>query len=289
MGRPMATRLIQAGHDLLVWNRSPEPIEALTALGAVSAPSPSAVFAGARTVIVMLANEQATDAVLERQTHGLTTMLAGHVVISMGTTSPEYSRALGEEISAAGATFVEAPVSGSQVPAQTGQLVAMISALGPTPELESLALDRARALLSPLARQVVACGPVPNALMTKLASNYFLITQVASLAESFAFAQAQGLDLEAYGAVITNGPLASDVGRQKLAKLLAGDFSPHSKISDVAMNSKLVAAAANGADLSTPMLDAGGGLFRLAEELGFADQDMAAVLKAIHSIQGKDA
>ena len=70
--------------------------------------------------------------------------------ISGAYTSTEYSRALGEEISAAGATFVEAPVSGSQVPAQTGQLVAMISALGPTPELESLALDRARALLSPL-------------------------------------------------------------------------------------------------------------------------------------------
>nr|WP_280176075.1 NAD-binding protein [Stappia indica] len=115
----------------------------------------------------------------------------------------------------------------------------------------------------------------------KLSVNLFLITMVAGLAEAFHFAERHGADLQRFQAVLDVGPMASAVSRIKLAKLCAGDFSVQAAISDVKMNSGLVAEAARGAGIAAPLLDAADALFGEAEGLGLGKQDMAAVVKAI--------
>ena len=122
MGQPMALNLARAGTDLVVWNRSPERAEPLRAAGATLAPSVDEVFARARVVLVMLVNEDVTDDVLGRGTPGFAVRVSGHVVVSMGSTAPGYSRGLATDIREAGGRYVEAPVSGSRKPAGTGQL-----------------------------------------------------------------------------------------------------------------------------------------------------------------------
>jgi 3-hydroxyisobutyrate dehydrogenase len=237
MGLPMALNLARAGTPLVVWNRTTAHGEPLRELGVRLAASPAEVFREASVVILMLANGGAIDEVLGRGSPRLAGLVADRTVVHMGTTSPEYSAALGADIAAAGGRYVEAPVSGSRAPAQAGQLVAMLA--GAEEDTRAVA-----PLLAPMCRQTVICGPVPNALLMKLAVNIFLITTVTGLAEAYHFAERCGLDLDLFREVVDGGQMASSISRVKTDKLRAGDLSAQAAAADVLMNNELIADAA---------------------------------------------
>src|SRR5690242_122772 len=174
MGQPMALNLARAGLAPIVWNRSPDRCDAVRAAGAKVADSPAEVLRQADIVVMMLADDSAIDTVLGRGTEAFSAV-AGRTIVQMGTTSPEYSRGLEDAVRAAGGNYVEAPVSGSRKPAEAGELVAMLAG-------DPAAVAAVRPLLRPLCHQMFDCGPVPNALLTKLAVNIFLITMVTGLA-----------------------------------------------------------------------------------------------------------
>ncbi len=276
MGQPMALNLARAGTPLVVWNRSPGRCEPLRAAGAQVAADPAEVFARARVVILMQADDSSTDAVLGRGTPDFEARVAQHTLVPMGTNAPDHSRGLEADVLAAGGSYVEAPVSGSRGPAEAGRLVAMLA--GGTD-----AVARVRPLLRPMCHETVVCGRVPAALVTKLAVNLFLITMVTGLAEAFHFAERHGLDLRQFRDVLDAGPMASGVSRVKAAKLTAGDFDVQASIRDVLKNSGLIAEAARTADLASPLLDVCHALYGETSALGHARSDMAAVLRAIEA------
>lgn len=280
MGLPMALNMARAGTPMVVWNRSQRKCEEVREVGAQVATTPAEVFARARIVFLMLANGDVIDAVLERATPRFGELVAGRTVVHMGTTPPSYSQQLGGDITAAGGRYVEAPVSGSRVPAEAGQLVGMLA--GPRE-----AVDEVAPLLSPVCASTVYCGEVPKATHMKLAVNLFLITQVAGLVEAFHFAERNGLDLDMFQAVVDSGPMASAVSRVKLQKLVQGDFEVQASISDVFYNNRLVAGAAKSARVASPLLDTCHELFAEAERLGHGREDMAAVLRAFEARTGE--
>ncbi|WP_217253882.1 NAD(P)-dependent oxidoreductase [Streptomyces sp. AC602_WCS936] len=279
MGQPMALRLAEAGTPLVVFNRTAARAEPLRTAGAEVATGPAEVFERTGTVFLMLADEAATDAVLVRGTPGFASRVTGRTVVHMGTTSPQYSRRLEADVRAAGGRYVEAPVSGSRVPAQNGRLVAMLAG-------EESAVADVAPLLAPLCHESFVCGPVPDALLTKLSVNLFLITQVTGLVEAFHFAERQGLDRGRFLDVLEAGPMASAVSRMKAPKLLAGDFSVQAAALDVLKNNRLIAEAARGAGLASPLLDAAHVLFEETVALGHGAEDMVAVLRAIEARTG---
>nr|BFE81609.1 NAD(P)-dependent oxidoreductase [Planobispora longispora] len=240
------------------------------------AASPAEVFERARVVMLMLADEAATDAVLERGTPGFAEKVAGHVVVHMGTTAPGYSAALGTDVHGAGGAYVEAPVSGSRGPAEAGQLVAMLAG-------EPEAVEEVRPLLRPMCHETVVCGAVPSASLMKLAVNLFLITMVSGLAEAVHFANRHDLDPEVFLHVLGSGPMASAVSRTKAAKLAGRDFSPQAAIADVLKNNQLIAEAARRSGTASPLLDVCLALFGETLALGHAESDMAAVIHAIEA------
>lgn len=272
MGQPMAVNLARAGVDLVVWNRTPARAEPVRAAGARVATSAAEVFARAEVVFVMLADGAAIDAVLGVVTADLTE----RIVVHMGTTSPEYSRGLEARVRARGGSYVEAPVSGSRLPAEAGRLVAMLAG-------EPGAVETVRPLLAPMCVEAVACGPVPNALLMKLSVNLFLITMVTGLAEAVHFAERHGLDPHTFVSVLDAGPMASFVSRGKARKLVTRDFDVQASLADVLYNNRLVAEAARRARLASPLLDACHTLYGEALALGHGDADMAAVLHAIEA------
>lgn len=276
MGLPMALNLVRAGTPLIVWNRSPEKCTPLREAGAKVAASAADVFKQARIVIVMMSDSESTDLVLGRGTPDFATNVANHIIVSMGTNAAEYSRGLEADIRAAGGSYVEAPVSGSRKPAEAGQLVAMMAG-------ESAAVEEVRPLLKPMCHESIVCGAVPSALLMKLAVNLFLITMVTGLAESFHFAEKHGLDLQQFLAVLDAGPMASNVSRVKLAKLVAHDFSVQASIVDVLKNNRLIAEAARESHLASPLLDVCYALFGETVGLGHGKLDMAAVVHAIEA------
>ncbi|MET7455670.1 NAD(P)-dependent oxidoreductase [Streptomyces sp. NPDC005574] len=276
MGQPMALNLARAGTPLVVWNRTPARCAPLRAAGAEIADSPAEVFERAGTVILMQADESALDAVLGRGTPDFAARVAGRMVVPMGTTSPEYSASLQTDVRAAGGSYVEAPVSGSRIPAEQGELVAMLAGDDET-------VAAVRPLLAPMCRQSFTCGPVPDALLTKLSVNLFLITLVTGLAEAFHFADRHGLDRRRFLDVLDAGPMASAVSRVKAPKLLARDFAVQASAADVLNSNRLIAEAARGAGVASPLLDVCHALFGETVARGHGGEDMVAVLHALEA------
>ena len=167
-------------------------------------------------------------------------------------------------------------MSGSRQPAEEGQLVVMLAG-------EPAVVDRVRPLLGPMCRQAVGCGPVPNASLTKLSVNLYLITMVTGLAEALHFADRHGLDLAPVVAVLDAGPMASRVSRTKAAMLLTRDFTVQASISNVLENNRLIAEAARASAVASPLLDACHALFAETLALGHGGLDMAAVVRAFEA------
>ncbi len=274
MGTPMARNLVRAGIDLVVWNRTRERLAPLVDEGADAAASVDDVFARCPTVVLMLVNEAATDAVLERGTEAFARRVKGRTVVSCGTTTPAYAEALAAEVAAAGGRFVEAPVAGSRVPAENAQLVAM---LGGDEEVARQVIP----LLAPTCRATLYCGGPGSGLRVKLAVNLYLTTTMAALAEATHFAAAGGVDLATFQEAIGLGQTASDLTRVKLPKLVAREFSPQAATSDALMNTRLVLDEAAVVGAATPMLRLAETLFAETVALGGAREDMSAVVRAL--------
>lgn len=282
MGQPMALNLARAGVRLIVWNRSPERAELLHEAGATAAAGIRDVFAQAQIVLMMLVNEAVTDEILSRHTPDFGEMVRGHIIVNMGSTSPDYSRSLSADILAAGGRYVEAPVSGSRKPAEAGQLVALVGGDAET-------IEAVRPLLAPMCRKTVICGPVGSGLLMKLSVNLFLTTMVASLAEAFHFAEQQGLDVRMFQDALDSGPLASDVSRVKLPKLVDRDFVPQAALTDALNSCRTIAEAARAANIASPMLDLARELYSESVANGHGQLDMIGVLHAIETRTRKAA
>jgi len=274
MGRPMAGNLVAAGVRLSVWNRSQSAIDELVGLGAIAAGSVEDLFERSDVVITMLGNESAIDTTLGRADGGIGRLVPGRLLVNMGTVSPAYSVGLAAEVRTAGGAFVEAPVSGSRIPAEQGRLVGMLAG-------DPVDIERVRPLLAPLCTETTYCGEVPSALQMKLAANVFLIATVTGLAEAFAFAEGLGLDPGVLRSVVDGGQMASSISRLKTAKLVTGDLAAQASIGDVLMNADLVLDAARGAGLDVPVTMASRALYAEAVDRGDGALDMVGVVRTI--------
>lgn len=271
MGAPMAARLCAAGVAPVVYNRSSGPAGRLEAIGATVAATPAQLFASCGTIILMLASDEAVDAVLGRGEAEFARRVGRKLTINMGTHSTAFSLALSEDVIAAGGMFVEAPVSGSRGPAEAGELVAMLAG---APD----AVARARVVLAPMCSAMVDAGAVPAALSMKLAVNLYLIASVTALAEAAHLARRSNVDLAQFAAVIGSGALGSPVARAKLDKIVREDFSPQAAITDVVKNARLVEALAVDVSAEAPLLSESRRRFEAVAADGLGGTDMAAII-----------
>jgi 3-hydroxyisobutyrate dehydrogenase len=235
--------------------------------------SPADVFAACPTVILMLADAAAADAVLARGTPGFAPMPAGRTVVQCGTTLPGYSEALSRDIAAAGGCYIEAPVSGQSVPAARGELVMMTA--GEPDRVEAVG-----PLLAPLIARRVHCGAVPMAMQMKLAVNIHLASVLVGLAEAMGFARCAGLDEQLFAEILAAGPLGSDFIRMKLPKILHRDYAVQGSVAQAVESLRMQIEAADEMGVSLPMAEAARAMMQRAVDMGLGDQDMVAVLEA---------
>ncbi len=280
MGLPIARNLLRAGHRVVVWNRTPTSCQPLVELGAELAESVDALCARAEVVLLVLLHEHAVDEVLGRNSACFGPRVANRTIVLVGTTCPDYSRALERDVLGSGGQYVEAPVSGSRIPAEQGTLIGMVAG-------EADAVERVLPLLDILCSRVFRCGTVPDALRLKLAVNHYLIGMVTVLAEVVHAARAGGLDLQLLQAILDNGPMASDVSKTKLAKLIDRDFAPQAAIRDVATIAGLVEQQAHAAHAQVPLIEKCAAMFREARDNGYGDRDMVGVASARSSASGR--
>lgn len=274
MGEPMAQNLARAGIPLLVWNRTAAKVTRVREAGASVASSPEQVFECCNVIVEMLADEAAIDVILGSSSQVASRKLAGRTVIHMSTTSPEFSLQLNDAALRAGGFYVEAPVSGSRIHAEQGQLVAMVAG---DPEV----VEHVRPVLATMCHTIVVCGAVPFASQMKLTVNTFLVTMVTGLAETVALAAAHRLPMEALLAILDAGPMASAVSRAKLAKLLSGNFDAQAAVTHVLANCRLAVESTRRP--ATPLMALCRDLYGETVDLGYGAADMVAVIKAIET------
>jgi 3-hydroxyisobutyrate dehydrogenase-like beta-hydroxyacid dehydrogenase len=198
MGTPMALRLLAAGHELSVWNRTEGRTEPLAREGAIVAGTPAEAELGADAVITMLFDDAAHEEVLFGANGLMDALEPGALHISCSTISVALSERLTKEHARRGIEFVAAPVFGRPNVAEEGRL--WIVAAG-----ADGAVARARPLLEPLSRGISRVGDhPPQAHAVKLGGNFLIGAMIQSLSESFVYAESQGIAPELFIDAVNN-------------------------------------------------------------------------------------
>lgn len=210
MGSAMIARLLHAGHDVRVWNRSPEPLEPLAAAGASIAREPSEALASDIS-FCMLADDHAADAVLSSTEVG---QAQGRIHVMMASISPSMSRALEGRLRLAGTVYVAAPVLGRPPAAAAGQL--NILAAGPAD-----ALDALQPYLLAMGRRIWRLGDVPAvAHAVKVVVNYNIIHALQALGESVTMTERLGVEPDQLVELLA-GTLFGGIVHEGYGKLIA--------------------------------------------------------------------
>jgi len=185
MGAAVAARLIEVGHDVTVWNRTPEKAKAVA--GANIAASPAELAQKSEAVLSILTDAAALDAVYNGRSGLLDGNVAGKLFIDMSTVLPATETALAGAVRATGAAFVECPVGGSTGPARQGKLIGLMGA-------EPADAARARPILEQLCRRLEHAGPVGSGAVLKFTINLPLMVYWQALGEALALARSLAID-----------------------------------------------------------------------------------------------
>jgi 3-hydroxyisobutyrate dehydrogenase-like beta-hydroxyacid dehydrogenase len=271
MGERIARRLLDAGHELVVWNRKAARAEPLAELGATVAATPAESTRRAEATVTMVTD----PAALAEVTEGPEGVAAGTTerttVIQMSTVGPPATTRL-ESVLPTGTGLLDAPVLGSRSEAEGGTL--QIYASGP-PDL----VERWTPLLSELGT-VHNVGPLRAGQAAKLVANTTLVGVIGVLGEALAVADGLGLSREAAFDVLGTTALASQAERRR-ADFESGDYPPRFTLSLARKDADLILAAAAASNIELPVVEAARAWLAQAEEAGHGEEDYSAVLARI--------
>lgn len=280
MGSAMSRRLLSRGFHVGVWNLHPAPLEPLAESGAETFPDPREAVRHAEVVLTLLPT---ADAVHEVMTGAgvLDAISPGCVWVQMGTIGVEETHKLSEDVRSRypGLLFVDAPVSGSRAPAETGQL--LILASGP---------DDAKPIVDPvfgaLGRSTLWLGPAGAGSQMKLVLNTWLAFQTEGAAESLAIAERFSLRTEDLLAALKGNPLASDYALAKLGRMIDGDYRADFSLDWALKDLDLVTAEVPGA---APVAGAIAERWRELVRTGWSGSDVSAARNGLDAPPGRGA
>ncbi|HYK81585.1 MAG TPA: NAD(P)-dependent oxidoreductase [Gemmatimonadales bacterium] len=274
MGLPIARHLLEAGHQLVVYNRTRSRADQLKRWDPVVADSPAAAARGADVLITMVADDAALEGVMLGDAGALAALPRGAIHVSMSTVSPALSRWLAERHATAGQTLVAAPVFGRPDAAEAQKL--WIVAAGP-----AAALERCRPLLDAMGQGVIPVGEHPaRANVIKIAGNFLLAAAIEALGEAFALARkhdvapAELLD-------IVNGHLFRSPIYENYGKLIAAErYEPAGfKLRLGLKDTRLALEAGDEAAVPLPLASLLRDHYLAAMARGWGDLDWAAVAR----------
>jgi 3-hydroxyisobutyrate dehydrogenase len=274
MGSGMAARLLGAGHEVVVWNRTADRAAAVVAAGARVAPTPRQAADGADAVVAMVSDDDASRSVWTGPDGLLAGAAPGALAVECSTLSHGWVLDLAAAARDGGLRYVDSPVTGLPDAAAAGELTLLVGA-------DDADLAAVRPLLEPLSAVVLHFGPVGAGTAYKLIVNLMGAVQIAGVAEGMAMAERAGLDLELVARAIESGQAASPQVVRNAHRIVAGDhadpvvFSGRLRRKDADYGVRLASELGIDARLGTVALD---GLDRLVA-MGLGDQNESAVVE----------
>jgi len=271
MGTPIATRLIEAGHDLTVWNRTGAKTRPLIDKGASAAASPAEAVAGVDAAITMVATPQALEEVVFAADGVLAGLRPGQVLIDMSTVGPEEVRSVASRIPNE-VTLVDAPVRGSVPEATAGRLAIYVGAT-------QAAFGYVQPLLAPLGTVHHVGGPGSGAA-TKVVVNLTLGVAVTALGEALALGGTLGLDRTTLLDILAESPIGATV-RGKRANIESGSYPPSFKLRLALKDLRLVTESPVRPGQDLKLAAASRSWLEEAAAAGAGDLDYSAVVATI--------
>ncbi|WP_186237204.1 NAD(P)-dependent oxidoreductase [Burkholderia gladioli] len=272
MGSRMAANLIKAGHQVTVWNRSPQAAHALIEAGARAARTPKEAAGEADFVIAMVRDNDASRQVwLDPDTGAMAGLSADAIAIESSTLTAEWVRELGAQMAGSGRLLLEAPVVGSTPQADAAQLTYLVGGDAGT-------FARTEAVLKAMGSTIHHVGPLGAGALTKLATNTLLGIQVTVLAELIGMLKRADADVARVLEVVATTPVWSMAAGRLSGLMLAVNFAPQFPVELIEKDFGYTLQAA-GSDAAAPTIAAARGVFRTAIERGFGQDNMTGVVK----------
>lgn len=277
----MAGHLLEAGHDMVVYNRTRARASALLDNGATWRDSPAEVAADAEVVFLMLGYPADVRNVVLGEDGILEVMKSGSLLIDMTTSEPALAVEVHEAAAANGVPSLDAPVSGGDVGAREATLVIMV---GGDPE----AFERAKPLLSRLGRTIKGMGGPGAGQHTKMVNQIAIASGMIALCEALLYGHRAGLDLEQTIATIESGAAGSWSLSNYGPRILRGDFEPGFKIDHFVKDLGIALAEARRMKLSLPGTALAEQLYVAAQGQGLGQKGTHALSVALGRLSGGD-
>lgn len=273
MGLPLCQRLLAAHYPLTVWNRSADKCQPLLAAGASAAPHPKALAEAAEVIFLCVADTAAVEAVLESDNGLLAGLSAGKVVVDLSSIDPLVTQQLAQKVAAQGAEWVDAPVSGGVVGAESGTLVVMAGG-------QAAVIDRVRPVFSAIAQRVTHMGPSGSGQVTKLCNQLIVAANAVLIAEAVALAEKSGVDARQLAPALAGGFADSKPFQLMVPRMSQKAFEPVQwRVKTLLKDLDNAVAQAARCHLDTPVATRAAALLREHGEHGFLDKDLSSLIQ----------
>lgn len=274
MGRAIADRLLDGGHELTVWNRTVGKADSLVARGAVLAENPAAAASAGEAVVVSLTDDAAVRAVMTGESGVAAGLGPGGTVVDMSTVAPSTT----SEMSAAvGGRFLASPILGGPPALAKGEATYLVA--GPEASYAQLAPMFAALADEQHRRWLDSDAAVATTL--KLLSNYLLMSGIAVLAEIVPTAQAAGLPDDLVTEYLGDSPLVAAALHNRIADLVSGSHEGWFSTSFGAKDVRLAEDLGRSHGIRLPLADAVKRRYEEAAAQGWADSDISAVVELV--------
>jgi 3-hydroxyisobutyrate dehydrogenase len=281
MGGGMAANLLKAGFPLAAYNRTRAKAEHFAAQGARVADTPAEAVRGAQLILAMLSDDGASRVAWTGRDGALAVAEPGAILVECSTVSTAWVEELASLARARGLELLDAPVTGSRVQAEGGQLTFLVGG-------SENALAAVRAPLEAMSKEIIHLGAVTSGAKMKLINNFLCGVQIASLAEGMAWLERSGLDRDKALQVLKSGAPGSPLVATISARMTSEDYTVNFLLRLLSKDLAYAHAAAgeSGVELSTAANAQR--LFERAVAAGYGEKDMSAVVEVLrHPVEVK--
>jgi 3-hydroxyisobutyrate dehydrogenase len=276
MGSGMAANLLKAGFSLTVYNRTAAKAQPLVDAGARLASTPADAVQGASVVLSMLADDAASRNVWLGTGGALAAADTRAILIESSTVSPVWIAELADEASRRGLQFLDAPVTGSRMQAEAGQLSFLVGGSDAT-------LAAVTPVLQAMSKEILHLGPVGSGAKLKLINNFLCGVQIASLAQGLTWIERSGLDREKSLTFLKTGAPGSPVLGALSARMAAHNYEVNFVLKLMAKDLLYAQNEAARCDIDLTTAQVARSLFEDAVAKGFGEVDMSAVIEPLRN------
>ncbi len=266
MGRPMVENLVRKGFDVTVQNRSQGRVRELEGMGAKAGGTFAQMAAELDAVHACLPGTETVEQVIAGDGGLLAGARPGLIIVDHSTIHPDSARELARLAAERGASFIDAPVSGSGPVAERGELTIMC---GGDPE----SFDRAKPAMEAMGRTVALMGPSGSGSLTKIVNNVLMATNLAVAMEALLFAVKAGLDPQSLFSVVRTASGASRAWERNVPRILSREFGKDGSAALTAKDQDLAHLLASEMGVDMPVFEASRAFWRAAVEAGLGEED----------------